>query len=254
VDVIDQNEARVRLVRLRDVTRQLNFRQDTWSFHTGILHKLRTPLSSMIMSMSLIHQQLADQSNSMLQEMAEIALRGCDRLNEQISEILRYIQLDQPNLIGGRCPVGALSMLMAELGELLDIQQIEVTFAPAVCDTIVAVSRQNLELLFIELLSNAKKFHPHGRPSIEVYVDAANENVIIRVADDGVHLSPEQLIHVWQPYYQAEKYFTGEVRGMGLGLTMVAMRMWSVGGSCRIANREHGPGVMVTLQVPSTTV
>ena len=254
VDVIDQNDAMVRLVRLRDVTRQLDFKQDTWSFHTGVLHKLRTPLSSMIVSMNLINQQLEGHANKMLHEMSEIAVRGCERLNDQISEILRYIQLNQPNLIGGRCPVGAISVLIAEVGDLLGIQHIDLSFASNMHDMIVVMSRQALELIFIELLSNAKKFHPQKQPKIEVYVATAKEHVTISVSDNGVSLSPEQLIQVWQPYYQAEKYFTGEVQGMGLGLTMVAMRMWGVGGSCRIANRENGPGVVVTLQIPCATL
>jgi nitrogen fixation/metabolism regulation signal transduction histidine kinase len=55
---------------------------------------------------------------------------------------------------------------------------------------------------------------------------------------------------VWSPYYQDEKYFTGQMPGMGLGLAMVAAIVWGVGGTCRIHNREQGPGVVVELVLP----
>ena len=60
-------------------------------------------------------------------------------------------------------------------------------------------------------------------------------------------LTPEQMLKVWTPYYQGEKYFTGEIPGMGLGLSMVAYLVWSAGGRCRAYNRAEGTGVTVEL-------
>lgn len=72
----------------------------------------------------------------------------------------------------------------------------------------------------------------------------------IQLSDDGISLSPAQLADVWKPYHQAEKWFTGQVPGMGLGLPMVALLVWSAGGSCRILNREQQAGVIVELSLP----
>jgi C4-dicarboxylate-specific signal transduction histidine kinase len=40
------------------------------------------------------------------------------------------------------------------------------------------------------------------------------------------------------------------VPGMGLGLPMVASLLWRIGGSCRISNREPGPGIDVEIRIP----
>ena len=49
---------------------------------------------------------------------------------------------------------------------------------------------------------------------------------------------------------QAEKELTGQAKGMGLGLTMVNVLVWQVGGSVRLANRADAQGVIVILNIP----
>ncbi|MEJ5225945.1 MAG: ATP-binding protein, partial [Anaerolineales bacterium] len=72
----------------------------------------------------------------------------------------------------------------------------------------------------------------------------------LRVVDDGIHLSPEQLQWVWLPYVQGEKDFTGELPGMGLGFPMVATLVWQAGGDLRLRNRPDTPGVIVDMTIP----
>jgi K+-sensing histidine kinase KdpD len=70
------------------------------------------------------------------------------------------------------------------------------------------------------------------------------------VADDGRYLPQEQLSTIWLPYYQSDRYMTGEVPGIGLGLPLVATRVWNVGGACRAYNRPDRPGLVVELTLP----
>jgi len=102
-----------------------------------------------------------------------------------------------------------------------------------------------------ELVENAVKFHPQRRPALEIQLrQVDSERLHLAVMDDGVHLSPEQLKRVWTPYYQAERGFSGEVKGMGLGLPSVAKILWEAGGKCSLRNREDRPGIVVDLYLP----
>lgn len=108
-----------------------------------------------------------------------------------------------------------------------------------------------MEIVLGELLENSKKFHPQNDPKIVVYVTPISDSwVSIKVCDDGLHLSPDQLKNALTPYYQGEKYFTGEVGGMGLGLASVATLVRAVEGTVNIKNRKNSPGVEIELTLP----
>jgi len=109
----------------------------------------------------------------------------------------------------------------------------------------------SMELLLWEMLGNAQKFHTTQSPTIEINLFSHSPDAItLQIIDDGQTLTPEQLGRVWVPYYQADKFFTGNVQGMGLGLTIVASIVWNVGGKCSIRNRPDGSGILAELTLP----
>jgi two-component system cell cycle response regulator len=69
--------------------------------------------------------------------------------------------------------------------------------------------------------------------------------MLLSITDNGNGLPNEELTQVWTPYYQSEKYFTGEVKGMGLGLAMIASIIWGNGGTCRLYNGEEKSGLIM---------
>ena len=75
------------------------------------------------------------------------------------------------------------------------------------------------------------------------------QQTILELIDDGITLSPEQLRKAFVPYYQGERAFTGQIPGMGLGLTMVRQMLWEVGGECQIQNRRDTQGVILELRL-----
>jgi signal transduction histidine kinase len=115
----------------------------------------------------------------------------------------------------------------------------------------VALSPRALDLVLLELLENARKFHPTCTPRVQVRAALGTAGTVrLTVEDDGLSLSPEQIAQAFLPYVQGEKYFTGEAAGLGLGLAQVATLVWGVGGKARLYNRVEGSGVIVELTLP----
>jgi signal transduction histidine kinase len=145
-----------------------------------------------------------------------------------------------------------LPSIIAEVSASIELGTLRLLDSPAweLGESDLAISRCGLQLICGELLENARKFHPRRNPAIEIVIACHDDAIGLHVRDDGVSLAPDQLERAWLPYYQSERFFTGQVPGMGLGLPMVANLLWRIGGFCRISNRAPGPGVDVEIRIP----
>jgi len=239
------------LVHLRDVSVERSTQRDTWTFHSMVMHKLNTPLQTVLGSLEMLSpgtiQTISQEEVSI---MAEFAYAGVHRLSKTIADILKYLSVPFIARRGEGLQLAQLPALIQQIGADLGIN-VQVLHEFALADRRLKLSHRALEALLWELLENSRKFHPTQLPQVEVSLAVLRADQLqLRVMDNGINLNPEQILRVWSPYYQGERYFTGERPGIGLGLSMVAALVWEVGGDCRFRNREDGPGVIVDLFLP----
>lgn len=251
VDVFPAEPKQTWVVRLRDVTREVTTQRDMRGFHEMVRHKLRTPLIGMQSSLEVLARHATKMSGEEIADMSERALRSVQRLQGQIDDIVQYLTVRSLAQAEARFNLGHLAEVMSEISADLGLEQVEVTHQNGLAGVQLALSRQAVELIFRELLENAKKFHPHHAPKLEISgVCLPSGEAVLKIADNGLTLSREQLAQAWTPYYQGEKDFTGESPGMGLGLSTVISLISEVGGTAQLRNRDDGPGVVVELTVP----
>ena len=242
-----------RIICLTDITEKTSLQEELSRFHAVIAHKLRTPLVPIYTGLTFLLEQVGTMSKDDIQMFIQNAAEGAEHLYNEVEQIVRYLgapRVASPDLAFSLTDFSALIERIAN--ELL-LSDITISGLEAVRNVHLKLSSWSLEAILWEILENAMKFHPHNRPVVTVDVARGGvQQLQIQVWDDGLTLSPEQLVHMWMPYYQGDKYATGQVAGMGLGLSMVATYVWSVGGSCRSFNREDGPGIVIELVLPCT--
>jgi len=238
-------------IRLHNVTAQMSNYQDIRRFHTTIVHKLRTPLIAMHGSFSLLKNYAADMSPAEVNEFVDAAMQGIDRLSAEIDDILGYIGASALAINGEIVTVASFAEQAKAVAAELEIAKMAVVYPPELAGRTLPLSARSLNSILWEILENSKKFHPTHTPNVTVeFAHPEPELCRLRFTDDGLNLNPEQLQWVWTPYVQAEKYFTGEAPGMGLGLPLVATLVWQVGGQARLYNSQDGPGIVVELDIP----
>ncbi|MGE3541930.1 MAG: response regulator [Candidatus Tectimicrobiota bacterium] len=244
-------EDATQVLRLRNVTAQMSTQRDMRAFHHLLSHKLRTPLNHMLGTLTLLADDSESMSQSEVVSLARDGLAGVERLQHDIEDILQYLNAFNASSSDSGCPVQVCAVLLEHILLTLDMPATPIMIMDNLDDARVGLSPQAMEIVLWELLENAKKFHPTHTPTVEVRLTrAASGHCQLQVCDDGMSLSPEQLGNAWTPYYQGEKYFTSEAKGMGLGLALVAILLWQVGGTCQLANQPHGPGVVVSVRLP----
>jgi K+-sensing histidine kinase KdpD len=257
---MNQGQTDEYLIRLIDVSPKVAEQRSMWSFHGQVSHKLRTPLNHLFASLDMITDKDLEKLDPDIKAFFELAKQGAVRLKDEIQDIFKYIQITDLARKGSvGVNLAALHHMIEQIAHELDIKSCNARYEgiaqPAKQTTVISV--EAIELIIWELLENAKKFHPKGTPAIEIAIstqqDETGEMAVIKVGDDGVNLSPTQLEKMWVPYYQAERYFTGQVQGAGLGLSLVTSILWGIGGTFRAQNRAQQPGIIVELKIPLTS-
>src|SRR5262249_19895662 len=102
------------------------------------------------------------------------------------------------------------------------------------------------------LLSNAAKYTDPGG---HILLSARQEGseVVLRLRDTGVGISPEMLPRVFELFVQAERRLDRSYGGLGIGLTLVRRLVEMHGGTITAHSEGPGKGSEFTVRLPALT-
>ncbi len=113
----------------------------------------------------------------------------------------------------------------------------------------VIVDREALSRALFNLLDNAAKYSGASR-NIYFRAWAERENVFLEVRDEGIGISQEDQKKVFEKFYRAHSVYDSNIKGSGLGLTVVDHIVKAHGGEILIES-EVGKGTKVTIKIPA---
>jgi PAS domain S-box-containing protein len=102
-----------------------------------------------------------------------------------------------------------------------------------------------LRQVLMNLLNNAVKFTPNGAVAISAQsVKQEQDTVCLQFAirDTGVGIPKEKVVHLFQPFYQADHYMTRKAEGTGLGLAICKKLVELMGGEIWYEPSRNQPG------------
>ena len=109
--------------------------------------------------------------------------------------------------------------------------------------------QRRLKQIFLNLLSNAVKFTQKGGRVVIETANAADGNMMIKIVDTGVGMTPEELKIAKEPFGQASSGMNRKHEGSGLGLPLVEGLLELHGGSLEIESKKN-VGTSITLILP----
>lgn len=214
-------------------------------FTSDVAHELRTPLAVALMQGEalLARQELSPEARKEV----ELMCRKLRSMSEMASQLL-LSRADQgrERLTLETLDLSELSQLEAEeFAEVASRRQIalEADIQPGVS----VVADQTLLLrLWGNLLQNAVTYGKEGG-HIWMKLTVEESWAVLRVRDDGIGISPEQLPKIWDRFFQADPSRSGD--SSGLGLSMVQWIAAAHGGRAS-AESKLGEGSVFTVRLP----
>jgi CheY-like chemotaxis protein len=113
----------------------------------------------------------------------------------------------------------------------------------------VYADRTRLDQVLTNLLTNASKYNDE-QGQIEIVVQQEGGEVVLRVRDTGVGISPELLPHVFDLFTQAERSLDRSQGGLGVGLTVVQRLVQMHGGTVQAFSAGMGKGSEFVVRLP----
>ena len=191
-------------------------------FFTNISHEFRTPLTLIISQIDMLFQS-SSLPPTLYNRIIKIS-KNANRMRNMISELLEFRKLEQNYVSLHVCEQNLIPFLKdiyLSYCELAAQQSITFDFHHAEENLLLWFDSNQLQKVFYNLLSNAFKYTKQGG-AIELHVSSDGNEVRIKVIDTGIGLSPDDVSHIFDRFYQAEngKQVAGANPGTGLGLAL----------------------------------
>ncbi len=117
--------------------------------------------------------------------------------------------------------------------------------------SVLLIDRHRINQALDNLLSNAVKYSPENK-EVVLTGRAKRDGWEVRVEDQGVGMSAEQLNRIFDKFYRADTANTA-IAGLGLGMSIVKQIIEAHGGSIRIESIEE-KGTTAIFTLPYATV
>jgi two-component system NtrC family sensor kinase len=220
----------------------------------SIAHEVNNPIAVIQGNLDLVRELLDDTARTKVAPELKLVDAQIERMRLIVTQLLQFAR---PAEFAGYVDSVDVARLLDEslvlVQHLLAKTRIEVKrdFRAAGGAATVAINRQELQQVFVNLLVNAIHAMPEGG-RLELGTRALGAEVWCEVADTGPGLPPELLAQLFQPFTTRKK------DGTGLGLWISRGIVERYGGDIRAGNRDplaegvSGARFVVVLKVEAT--
>lgn len=217
------------------------------SFLSTISHDLKTPLSMILGSVSLMKERAKDSESK---KNIETIYDNAVRLNNMIHRTLELQHLEDTDENLFILSIFDIVEFCKGVFEIFkENNQNKNFFFHTSCQQIlIEADAVKFESVITNLLSNACKYSDEGA-TISLGISTQNNNVEIIVSDDGVGISDTDQSLVFQRMFRAPS--TSKLReGTGLGLYLIKKYLELMGGNINLYSKENqGTSFVVTLPI-----
>ncbi|OZB93062.1 two-component sensor histidine kinase [Paenibacillus sp. XY044] len=218
-------------------------------FISNVSHEIQSPLTSIGGFARVLREE--NLSPGQRDHYLNIIEEESVRLSRLSENMLRLASLDsdkhpfhaEPIRLDKQLQTLVLACEPQWQGKDLDMS---VEFVPMTIDA----DQDLLSQVWVNLLHNAIKFTPEGG-TVQVFLEESGQEAVVRVKDSGIGISAEDLEHIFERFFKADKSRTRSGGGSGLGLSIIQKIVQMHGGSVSVQSAP-GEGTEMTVRLPKT--
>jgi two-component system phosphate regulon sensor histidine kinase PhoR len=236
------------LIILQDLTELRSLQTTRRELIGNISHEFRTPLAG-IKAMTQTLQGGAIEEHDTAEDFLNRIEAEVDRLTQMVSELTELSRIESGK-VELKVEIVDINRLIEEvltqLQPLAYRQKLELKSDFKNGQLLVKADRERIRQVIINLVHNAIKFSIPGK-SITTISRKQGVFAIIEIIDEGIGISSDDLAHIFERFYKADKSRSGQGTGMGLA---IAKHLVKAHGGDILAASEEGKGTTITFTLP----
>lgn len=209
-------------------------------------HELKTPITSLKLSIDLLSRFRDAKHNEMQNKLLEQSTRNLGRITELIDDLLNVHRMKI-----GQLPLNKLTFLIGPMLRnccnpfMVDGQ---CSFSFSGDDSIeVYADEGRIEQVVVNLINNAIKYAPDSK-HIALLIERTGSSARVSITDKGPGIAKEKIPHLFERYYRAD-HTGAKYSGLGLGLYICKEIINRHGGEIGV-NSEIGKGSSFWFTLP----
>jgi signal transduction histidine kinase len=231
--------------------RQQRLAEQQMEFVAAVSHELRTPLAVIRSAGENLADGVVAESDQVRRYGSLIRTEG-RRLSDMVERVMEFAGISSGAPVRTRSGIDVLRVVEEAVRTVQgDAQERGVSIAVNARGGLPPVigDEAALRSAFQNVIGNAVKYSPDGA-SVGVDVGVDGDRLVVAVSDRGLGIDPADLPHVFKPFYRGRRAVDAQIRGTGVGLSVVRHVVEAHHGEVRIDSRA-GDGTMVVVTLPA---
>ena len=239
------------LVLFQDLTELRNLQTMRRELIGNISHDLRTPIAGIKAMVETLQDTAIDDKQVAWDFLTRIN-GEVDRLTQMVTELTELSHIETGKAELRRVPTNLNYLIEEVVGQMspqAESKPVTITTDFNSNLPVIKVDKDRIRQTLTNLVHNAIKFNnPGGKVTITTTFD--NESAIVSMSDTGIGISKEDLPHIFERFYKADK--ARSQGGSGLGLAIAKHTIQAHGGNISVKS-EEGKGTTITFDLPLNT-
>jgi signal transduction histidine kinase len=183
-------------------------------------HQLRTPATGVKQYLGMVLEGFVGELTEAQRSMLEKAYTSNERQLRIVSDLLKVAQVDAGKVILRKSdvPLGNLVQdVVKEQEDTIGSRQQKVDFQAPSPDIVVYIDRDTIRMVIENIVDNASKYSGASK-TICITLTETAKNVELAIADQGVGISLDSQVKLFQKFSRIDNPLSTQVGGTGLGL------------------------------------
>ena len=221
------------------------------AFFTNVTHEFRTPLTVILGLSEQLKTMMLEDGGKRREEIEKVDT--IDRNGKELMLLVnQLLDVSKVKSAIGQAQwrrsdiVPFITMITESMQSMAETKGVNLSYKPQETEVVADYVPDYAQRVISNLLSNAIKHTPKGG-EVTLTTLAESDQLTLSVTDNGQGIPPEDLPHIFEPFYQGQNSRAGQ--GTGIGLSLVREIVEAANGTVAAVNNPEG-GACFTVRMP----